>query len=181
MFLRKLPTLIKFDIPNIKNEVVDTKKAENQKVKLPENNLKKKNNFSFFKKDEAQDDLFAKADKLFADKKYKEAENILIRLITRDPKNVKYYNRLGVIYVEDGNYVDAKNAFYEAIKLDPQKASRHYNYAMACAEMGEFRNAIESLKKSIKLDNKNKKYQKLLVDLEKKVKYRFREMKRVDD
>ncbi len=182
ILLRKLPTVVKFDFLKIKKEADRVKKVENKKAVVSDkNNSKKKNSFPFFKKDEEQDELFVKADKLFSKKKYKDAEKILIRLVARDPQNVKFYNRLGVIYMEEENYQDAKDAFYEALKLDSKKASRHYNYAMACAEMSEFRNAIESLKHSIKLDKKNKKYQRSLENLEKKVKYRYREMKRVDD
>ncbi len=182
IFLRKMPNLKKFDFFKIKNEakknVEESRKVEESK------NIKKANfgnNFQFLQKKDEQADLFSEAEKLFGDKKYSQAEKILVRLIASDPQNVKYYNRLGVIYMEEKNFLDAKNAFGEAVSLDPKKAARHYNFAMACAELGELRNAIESLKETTRLDKKNKKYDKALKDLEYKVRYRYKEMKRVDD
>lgn len=184
IFVRKLPVLSKFNFSKIKDQVKVEKKAETKVIDKQESPQVKqeKNNFSFFKQQgNKQNELFMKAERLFNDKRYSEAEEIIIRLIAKEPQNVKYYNRLGVIYMEEKNFHDAKNAFYEAIKLDPKKASRHYNYAIACADLGEFRNAVESLKKSISLDKKNKKYKKMLEDLQSKIKYRYEEMKRTDD
>jgi predicted Zn-dependent protease len=181
IFLRKLPNLKKFDFLAVKNE------AENNNIQDKKNNKnindekKFRNNFSFLKKKDEQKELFSKAEKFFDDKKYKEAEKIFIKLIANDPQNVKYYNRLGVIYMEDKNYQDAKDAFYEAVNLDPKKAARHYNYAMACIELGEFRYAIESLNKAVRMDKKNEKYKKSLKDVQDKVKYRYKEMKREED
>lgn len=181
ILLRKLPALSKFNYLNIQSEANKSSQDVDKNSSSKSKNAKNKSNFLFFKKVASQDDLYAKANKLFSQKKYKEAEKIFIRLVTNDPQNVKLYNRLGVIYMEEKNFEDAKNAFYEALKLNPQKASRHYNYAMACGELDELRNAIESLEQAIKLDKKNKKYKKSLEDLRKKIRYCYKEMKRTED
>jgi predicted Zn-dependent protease len=150
------------------------------KLNYQTNQKKEKPNFLFFN-DRGSDNLLDKAEQLLKKGKDNESEKILLNLAIKNPRNAKIYSLLGVIYVRDNNYTDAKNSFNEAVKIDSRVASHHYNYAMACSHLGEFRNAIESMKKACKLDKKNKKYEKFLESLKKKVEYRFKEMKRTDD
>lgn len=186
---KKMPTIIKlnypkFDLPKInfpkiskdKMPVVDMAQKNVEKPRVNKVN----NSFNIFNKPNREDVLFDEADKLFKAGKLEEAERSYLKIATANPQNVKVYNRLGIIYMEKKNFRDAKEAFIEAIRLDPKKASRHYNLAMAQVELREYRNAVESLQHALSLDN-NARYKKLLFDLKNKIKYRYKEMKRIDD
>lgn len=153
IILRRLPNIL------IKNQSRLSPQKENVD-KLP---LKKESQIFDFSESLDQ------ADESFKDKNYQEAEKLYLELATHSPKNPKVYNRLGVLYLEQGNYSDAKEAFYQIIKSDDKKASRWYNYALACVGLQEYRNAIEALEKAISLDDKNKKYQVMLTDVKKKL------------
>lgn len=187
ILVRKLPSVIKLDFNRIKEEALK-KTDPNKKVhafwqkdtiKLNDNDTT--NKFMFFKKNNNLENLFEEADKLFADEKYSEAEQKYLQIAMKDPKNVRVYNRLGVVYMEKGNFYDAKESFLVAVKLDPKKASRYYNLSMAQAEMKEYRSALESLEKAIKIEPNNKKYIESVEDLKQKINYRHKESKRVDD
>ena len=49
---------------------------------------------------------------------WKKKEELLIKSVIREPKNVGLYLQLGRLYSNQRNWKDAKNAFFEAIKLD---------------------------------------------------------------
>lgn len=164
IFFRKLPDIINFK----------TNKTEKTDV-FAKNGLQTKTNFSnfgslFFDKRQSLEELLEIASKLFEQGKYSSAEKIYLKIATRDPKNLRVYNRLGVIYLEQKNFFDAKEAFLQAIKLDPKKASGHFNYAISAIELKEYRNATDALEHALKLDKNNKKYRQLLAEIKMKTK-----------
>lgn len=162
ILFRKLPNVISFK--NLfKSKPLQLNNNESMKTGL-------KQNFSFFPKSEDTQKLFTISDQLFNEEKFSEAEKIYLKIAASNPKNIKVYNRLGVIYLEQKNHKDAQAAFLQAIKLDPKKASRHFNYAIASIELKEYRNAIEALEKAVKLDKKSQKYKDLVCEVKKKIK-----------
>lgn len=111
------------------------------------------------------DKNFINAERLFAAKKFKEAEELYIKAASEDPENHKIFNRLGAIYMEQKNYSDAVEAFSAAVKIDSGIASRHYNLAIAYIAKGEALAAKRSLRIALQLDPTNLKYRKTLEDL----------------
>lgn len=184
IYLKKTPQIknISFDfLENKKSQFKNNFKKIDHKEQKIDKKDKKFNNLLFFSNDKNANKeyiLFENAEQFFIDKNYIEAEKIYIKIASINPKNLKVYNRLGVIYMENKNFKDAKESFGLAVKLDPKKASRHYNYALACLELKEYRNAIDSIRTAIKLDNKNSKYKIVLTELKNKLNYRYEEAKR---
>ena len=182
IFLKKLPQIKSVNFGFLKN--VFKKSEERPTIDRKREIVQKKReepiNLPFFGKSKSEENLFDEADMLFKHGNFDEAEKLYIKIAAINPKNVKVYNRLGVIYMERKNFRDAKEAFLMAVRLDRKKASRHYNLATAYEEMREYRNAIESLEEAIKLDKNNAKYKTYLEKLNERVDYRYKEMKRTE-
>lgn len=158
ILIRRLPNIRKSGIKTYHN-IADTTPVRTLKSSLSNKNEKM-----------SSVDKLEQADQMFKNKKYQEAENIYIKLASREPNNPKVYNRLGVLYLEQSNFFDAKEAFRQTLNNDDKKATRWYNYSLACTGLKEYRNAIEALEKAIKLDNKNNKYGEMLKEVKGKLK-----------
>ncbi|MFA7309196.1 MAG: tetratricopeptide repeat protein [Patescibacteria group bacterium] len=89
---------------------------------------------------------------LVAERKFKEAESLLIEQIEHDPKNPKIYNELGVVYLEDENFSDAKEAFKTALKYDKHNDLFYNNLGLALFNQGRYIEAIEAYQRSIQLN-----------------------------
>jgi tetratricopeptide (TPR) repeat protein len=48
-----------------------------------------------------------------------EREEVLLRILKQNPKDVKAYKDLGLLYVEQKNLQDGKSAFEEVLKINP--------------------------------------------------------------
>lgn len=192
VFIRKMPDIVKIEFPKwgntnlIKKNTAPSKsfnffeKFEKKETKK-ENIVKPSKSFNFFTSNANENVLFDEADMFFKHNNIAEAEKLYLKIASINPKNIKVYNRLGVIYMQKKEFSDAKEAFLMAVRLDPKKASRHYNLATSYDELREYRNAQESLEKALKIDSDNKKYQKYFEELKEKVDYRYKEMKRKED
>ena len=153
-------------LPDIKEKAksVSFKNAINNEVKEVKNNEKEQRESFWVNNDNIEDEM-SKADALLKSQKIQEAEELYLSLATKNPSNPKIYNRLGALYLEQGNYEDAKEAFKEVIKFDRKVGSRWYNLALAQVGLKEYRSAINSLVKAVKLEKKNKKYLDMLKDV----------------
>ncbi len=49
-----------------------------------------------------------------------EKEEILLRRIRQNPKDIKAYKEIGLLYLAEKNYSDAEAAFGEALKINPE-------------------------------------------------------------
>lgn len=49
-----------------------------------------------------------------------EKEEIFLRIIRQNPKDIKAYKELGNLYLEDKNYSDAELSFNEVLKINPE-------------------------------------------------------------
>lgn len=181
IFLRKMPKLRSINLGSFGEKIAHVRPRNFFESHKKEE--KKKNDVSginFFNKSNSEENLFDEADMLFKHGNIDEAEKLYIKIAALNPKNLKVYNRLGVIYMEKKNFKDAKEAFLMGVRLDRKKASRHFNLATAYEELREYRNAMESLEEAIKLDKTNEKYKNYLENLKDKVDYRYKEMKRTE-
>lgn len=101
------------------------------------------------------------ADLAFERKRYKEAEQLYIKLCAANPKDARLYSKLGMVYMELKSFRDARDAFGQAIKLDPTVASRHVNLGIAQMQLEQPREALHAFSKALALQPENKKYQRL--------------------
>lgn len=106
--------------------------------------------------------LLAQADDAFGRKNFSEAEGLYVKAAANSPDNVKIYNRLGVIYLEQQNYYDAKESFLQTVKLEKKNASHHSNLGLAYLGLKDYFKAAEVFKDALTLTPKNKKYQEFL-------------------
>lgn len=114
--------------------------------------------------------LLEQAEIFFKERKFSQAEELYLKLAAQNPEEAKVYNRLGIIYLEQGSFADAKEAFQESLKHGGNKAGRYYNLALACLGLQELGNALEVMEKALKLDKENEKYQQLLAEIKEKMK-----------
>lgn len=101
----------------------------------------------------SMDSLIEKADKFMDKKEYAEAEKVLISGLEVDPTNSKIYNKLGIIYLEQGVYSDAKESFKIALKYDKNNDLTYNNLGLALFNQGRYVEAIEAYQKSIQLNS----------------------------
>lgn len=99
------------------------------------------------------DDVLVRADKLIEEKDYDQAEKILIGAVEIEPTNEKLYNKLGVLYIEQGNFADAKEAFKTSLKHDKYNDLTYNNLGLALFNQGRYNEAIEAYQKSIQLNS----------------------------
>jgi len=119
--------------------------------------------------------LTVQANDAFEAKDYRKAEELYIKAASQDPNNVKVYNHLGIIYLEQANYYDAKDAFLQAIKLERDIPSYYVNLGLAYMGLKDYFKACQVFQKALQLEPKNKKYEGLF---ERAKKFREREQKR---
>jgi len=67
--------------------------------------------------EESVESLFLKAEQLLKEEKLEDVENIYIKIIALDSKNIKAFRGLGKLYFEKKNYEEGKQTFLHAIKL----------------------------------------------------------------
>ncbi len=90
------------------------------------------------------------------------AAQIYEYLLAGHHDNPKFYNRLGIIYLELERFHDARDAFRTALKFGDQIASRHANLAMAEFALGHRLTAVRHIKRAMALAPNSKRYQELL-------------------
>lgn len=97
-------------------------------------------------------DVLDKVEEMIGEKKYDEAEKMLIGIVEIDPTNPRIYSKLGVIYLEQDNFGDSKEAFKTAIKYDKDNDLLYNNLGLALFNQGRYVEAIEAYEKSIRLN-----------------------------
>ena len=98
-----------------------------------------------------KEDIFSKADQFFEQRDLVKAEEELLEIIKKDPKNPKAYNKLGIIYLETGDFDDAEQAFIKALEFDPGNDYVYNNLGLALYNRGKYKEAIEAYNRSINL------------------------------
>jgi tetratricopeptide (TPR) repeat protein len=111
---------------------------------------------------------FEQAEEAFKYQDYRKAEALYLQVLRENPRNVKVYNRLGVIYLEQKKYNDAVESFKLVLSDDSKVASRNFNLALAYIGQGNYGEAKPYLEEAVKLSPENEKYKKVLEDTKKK-------------
>lgn len=94
------------------------------------------------------------AHKLLKDKRFKQAEKKYLAIIKEDHKNLKAYQGLGLLYLEQGEYSGAAEVFEKVCSLDPTNDVSFNNLGMAYLNTKNFEKAVEAYEHSVALNNK---------------------------
>ncbi len=86
-----------------------------------------------------------------AEKRWREAEPLLIKLIQMMPDSTEVYQDLGVTYAKQGQLKDAIECFRRAIELQPTSTSAMANLGRALFENGQLTESVAYLKRAIRL------------------------------
>ena len=162
--VRKLPS-VKKEMSEIKDEIIFGRKEDKSTLNKAEvsdsGHQKRRKSITkrITKKDAKEngkptiDDVLERADKLIGEKDYEQAEKILIGAVEIDPSNERLYNKLGVLYIEQGNFADAKESFKTSLKHDKYNDLTYNNLGLALFNQGRYNEAIEAYQKSIQLNS----------------------------
>jgi len=92
-----------------------------------------------------------RADLYMVRKFFPEAVGLYSRLITLDPKNALYQNKLGIAYHQMQDFNSAKRAYRAALRLDPKYAQATNNLAAVEYAQKNYRSAILTYLKALEL------------------------------
>ena len=98
--------------------------------------------------------LLAKAEAAQRKGDYATAESLLVKAVTKEPKNPKIYSRLGIIYLEEGeNWEEAEESFRQAIKYDSGNGYVHNNLGLVLYNQDKFSAATKEYELAILADS----------------------------
>jgi len=103
-----------------------------------------------------EDELFAKAQKYFFQKKFEMAEVLLQEVIRNSPENALAYSYLGDIFLKKQLYDGALNLYKKALDLDPNNADNYFRIGQVYYFKKMAHESIENYNKALSLDNKLK-------------------------
>lgn len=99
--------------------------------------------------------------------KLKEAEAVILAIITRNPKSLKAYKLLGEVYSELKNFVHAEATHEHVVKLAERlkklKAIDYLDLAQTKLRLEKFEDALQAAKKAISLEPQNPKVLHFLI------------------
>ena len=84
-----------------------------------------------------------------------QAENLLLRVLQIEPKNLPALEILGLSKAQRGNYSDAINYLKKAVKINSQNPSTLFNLAKALADNGNYLESTAFFEKSLQLNRKD--------------------------
>jgi len=84
-----------------------------------------------------------------------QAENLLLRVLKIEPKNLPALEILGLSKARGGNYSEAINYLKSAVKINSQNPSTLYNLAKALSDSGNHLESIAFYEKTLRLNRNN--------------------------
>ena len=99
--------------------------------------------------------LLKEAINAYKSKDLKKAEDLYLKVLTLDSKNLEAIGNLGVISKALGKYKEAINYYIKAIKLNPNNALTYNNLGNAFKDIKDYKRAILAFSDCIKRDPKN--------------------------
>jgi len=94
------------------------------------------------------------AKKLVGNRRLKQAENKYLGIIKNDHNNVKAYQGLGEIYLEQKEYEGATEVFEKVSKLDPTNDMAFTNLGMALMQVNKYDEAVVAYEHAVALNGK---------------------------
>lgn len=101
---------------------------------------------------------------------YQEAGNVYEYLVNHDSGNSAPYAKNAYCKLQLGLYQEAVELYQKSIALDATHPNRFYNLAVAYEDLEDYEGAIASAKTALDLEPTNAKYQKMVQDLDIKLK-----------
>ncbi len=114
-------------------EVLDTEKTEKKTQRVHRN-------------------IITEANKLVKSNRFKQAEKKYIDIIKDDHKNVKAYQGLGSLYLEQGEYEGAAEALSKVIEFEPTNDAALTSMGMALMQLKRYDEALTAYEHSVALD-----------------------------
>lgn len=100
-------------------------------------------------------DLIRQGNKLYAARKYAEAEVAYRKAIAQNPQNPRALYNLGCVLQKENRDSDAVKQYEQAVKLEPNKTVKsqsYYNMGVVYQTKKDFANAIEAYKNCLRLN-----------------------------
>jgi tetratricopeptide (TPR) repeat protein len=97
--------------------------------------------------------VITEAKKLASTNRLKQAEKKYLSIIKNDHKNVKAYQGLGDIYLEQGEYAGAVEVFQKVSQLDPTNDIAFNNLGMALMQTKKYEEAVHAYEHSVALNS----------------------------
>lgn len=104
---------------------------------------------------------YSKADIAFRCGKILEAKKILIQVLSFDPNHIEAHNKLGLLYLQEGEPTKAEAMFRKITKIKKQ-SEYFYNLALSLMDQEQYEEVIKEACEAIKLSSKNAKYYELI-------------------
>lgn len=112
-----------------------------------------------------QQRLFREATELYRANKYEEALEKGQKLIEMAPRNARYHNLIGLVWLGMKDYEKALEKFQEAVKLKPNTAIFYSNLGDALDYMGRYEEALGEKKKAVELEPEDAFYHSRFGDI----------------
>ena len=94
------------------------------------------------------------ADEYIEQEKFGKAEDILLKIIAKDPSDAAIYNKLGMIYLHEKNFRDALSALKQALKLESDNDTFYNNLGLLYYQKGDYEAAVEAYERSLEISDK---------------------------
>lgn len=95
--------------------------------------------------------LLRKADTHFKRGEFEEAEKLLIQVLATEPKHLETHERLGKLYVLQGNLVKGEGAYRAVIALAPEQHGAYTGLGEALVKQEKFSEAVVAYEKACEL------------------------------
>ncbi len=105
----------------------------------------------FYKRSEANQVLFEKADKAIKKKDYQRAVSLLQHIVNDDPKDYQAWTELGTVYLGQTDTAAAEKAYLRALTEQPSFTLALINLGRLRIAQKNFEGAIESLSQAVKI------------------------------
>lgn len=86
---------------------------------------------------------------------YRNAENMYLEVIKKDPKNIDAYKGLGKLFFDDENFDEATSYFEKVTVLDESDGESWTNLGIIYHEMEQFKKSVYAYERAIELDKKD--------------------------
>jgi Flp pilus assembly protein TadD len=98
--------------------------------------------------------FLARAETAKRNNNFTEAEKMLVKAATKEPRNARVYAKLGLLYLEQGeNWKEAEESFQQALKFDANNGFIHNNLGLVLYSQDRFSAAAKEFEAACRLDD----------------------------
>lgn len=123
------------------------------------------------------DYLFTEARELLNQKKFFEAENKYIEIISLDSQNIKAFQALGEVYFNKESFQESRQTFEHLVVLiektrekdkslnNLELAKAYFNLSLTFEALNNYKKAISNLKRALRIEKNNPKYLDKIIEI----------------